>query len=101
VTHLAEDCVAYHKRVILEAEKRIDQEGYSGDRDDGQGSNVPTRSSMHIFGGPETYQDRRLQKLTHRQIYATAPAAPLYLRWSEWQITYDRTNHPGWVVEVG
>jgi hypothetical protein len=33
VTHLAKDCVAYHKRVILEAERWTDQEGYLGDHD--------------------------------------------------------------------
>ena len=42
-----------------------------------------------------------MQKLTHRQIYATAPAAPLYLCWSEWPITYDRTDHLDRVVEAG
>ena len=31
----------------------------------------------------------------------TAPAAPLYLRWSERPITYDRTDHLDRVVEAG
>jgi hypothetical protein len=35
---------------------------------------------MLIFSGPQAYQDQRLQKLTHRQIYVIAPVAPLYLR---------------------
>ena len=89
VTHLAKDCLTYHKRVVLEAKRRTDQEGYLGDRDDDKGPNVVARSSMLIFSGTQAYQDRRLQKLTHKQIYATVPATPLYLRWSERQITYD------------
>jgi hypothetical protein len=28
-------------------------------------------------------------------------ATPLYLRWSEWSITFDRTNHPDQVVKAG
>ena len=39
--------------------------------------------------------------MTHRRIYATALAAPLYLRWSKWSITYDQTDHPNQVVEEG
>ena len=101
VTHLAKDCVTYHKRVILEAERRIDQEGYLGDHDNDQGPNAATKSSMLIFGGPQAYQDQKLQKLTHRRIYATATATLLYLRWSEQLITYDQTDHPDRVVEAG
>jgi len=55
VTHLAEDCLAYHKRVVLEAKRRTDQEGYLGDCDDDQGPHVAARSSMLIFGGPQAY----------------------------------------------
>ena len=93
MTHLAKDCLAYHKRVVLEAKRRTDQEGYSGDRDNDQSPDAVARSSMLIFGGPQAYQDQRLQKLTHRWIYATAPATSLYLRWSERPITYDQTDH--------
>ena len=53
VTHLAEDCLAYHKRVVLEAKRRTDQEGYLGDRDDDQSPDAVARSSMLIFGGPK------------------------------------------------
>jgi hypothetical protein len=101
VTHLTKDCLAYHKRVVLEAERRIDQEWYLGYHDNDQGLNVTTRSTMLIFDSPQAYQDQRLQKLTHRRIYTTAPVALLYLRWSERPITYDRTDHPDRVVVVG
>jgi hypothetical protein len=54
VTHL-KDYIAYHKRVVQEAEKRMDQEGYSRDSEDDQGSDATARSSMLIFGGPQAY----------------------------------------------
>jgi hypothetical protein len=60
VTHSIKDCLAYHKLVILEAERRIDQEGYLGDRDNDQDTDATTRSTMLIFDGPQAYQDRRL-----------------------------------------
>jgi hypothetical protein len=56
VTHLTKDCLAYHKRVVLEAERQIDQEGYLGDHDDDQGPDVIARSTMLIFGGPQAYK---------------------------------------------
>ena len=75
VTHLAKDCIAYHQRVALEALKRIEQDGYSSDHEDDHDIDAAARSSMLIFGGPQAYQERWLQKLTHRWIYVTAPAA--------------------------
>ena len=101
MTHLAKDCIAYHQRVTLEAQRRTKQDRYSGDRDDDHDIDAAARSSMLIFGGPQVYLDRWLQKLTHRWIYVTAPAGPLYIRWSKRSITYDRTDHPDRVVEVG
>jgi hypothetical protein len=40
---------------VQEAEKRMDQEGYSRDSEDDQGSDATARSSMLIFGGPQAY----------------------------------------------
>ena len=60
VTHLAKDCIAYHQRVTLEAQKRTEQDGYLGDRDDDHDIDAAARSSMLIFSGPQAYQDRRL-----------------------------------------
>ena len=60
MTHLAKDSLAYHKRVIWEAERQTDQEGYLGDCDDDLGPDAAARSSILIFGGPQAYKDRRL-----------------------------------------
>lgn len=56
--------------------------------------------TMLIFSDPKAYEDRRHQKLTHQEIYATALATPIYLHWSEWPITFDRSDHPDRVMEA-
>lgn len=68
ITHFAKDCVAYQEHVALEAQKWLGQDGYWGDYDDDGGADAAARYTMLIFGGSQAYQDRRLQKLTHRQI---------------------------------
>ena len=56
---------------------------------------------MVIFGGPKAYEDRWQQKLTHWEVYAAAPATPLYLHWFERPITFDSSDHPDRVIEAG
>jgi hypothetical protein len=48
----------------------------------------------YIYGGPESYDSRRKQKLTARKVMAVSPATPEYLKWSEVPITFDRNDHP-------
>lgn len=56
---------------------------------------------MVIFGGPESYQDRRSQELAHRSVCATVPAAPPpQLPWSERLITFDKNDHPNHIVKT-
>nr|CAH66736.1 H0404F02.12 [Oryza sativa] len=55
----------------------------------------------HIFGGPLTYESKRKQKLTKREINAVQPNTPQYLRWSEIAIKFDRSDHPDRVVHPG
>jgi hypothetical protein len=57
MTHLAKDCLTYQQRVTLEAEKRAEQDGYAGDRDDDQDADVAAMHTMPIFDGPQAYQD--------------------------------------------
>jgi hypothetical protein len=47
----------------------------------------------YIFGGPDSYESKRKQKLTAREVMAIEPAALQYLRWSEVPVTIDRDNH--------
>jgi len=68
VTHLAKDCIDNRKHITQEDEMQAAQDGYWGDCDDDEGDNATSEYTMLIFGGPQAYQDRRLQKLTHRQV---------------------------------
>jgi hypothetical protein len=54
-----------------------------------------------IFGGPQAYEDRRCEKVTRCLIFATALAIPVYLRWSERPITFNRDDHPDHFIEAG
>jgi hypothetical protein len=55
----------------------------------------------YIYGGPESYDSRRKQKLTARKVMAVSPATPEYLKWSEVPITFDRNDHPDIVPKSG
>jgi hypothetical protein len=55
----------------------------------------------YIYGGPESYESRRKQKLTARKVMAVSPATPEYLKWSEVPITFDRNDHPDIVPKSG
>jgi hypothetical protein len=55
----------------------------------------------YIYGGPNSYESRRKQKLTAREVMAISPTTPEYLKWSEVPITFDRSNHPDFVPKPG
>lgn len=61
----------------------------------------PTTELNHIFGGPLVYESKRKQKLTDREINATMPEAPQYLRWSKVPIKFGRSDHPDRVAHPG
>jgi hypothetical protein len=41
----------------------------------------------YIYGGPDSYESRRRQKLTAWEVMAVSPATPEYLKWFEVPIT--------------
>jgi hypothetical protein len=47
----------------------------------------------YIYGGPTSYESKRKQKLTAREVIAVLPGTLEYLRWSEVPITFDRSDH--------
>jgi hypothetical protein len=51
----------------------------------------------YIYGGPDSYESRRKQKLTGSEDMAVSPTTPEYLKWSEVPITFDRSDHPDFV----
>ena len=56
---------------------------------------------LMIFRGSATYNTKHRQKLVCREVYTAEPAMPSFLRWSESAITFDRTNHPERVPQLG
>ena len=105
VSHLARDCHTY-KCEIIEAGKGKMKGGHlkkwKGDvveYDEGGYPNI--EGVMIIFGGPQAYEDCRRVKVTQRLIFATTPTIPIYLRWSERPITFNRDDHPDHVIEAG
>jgi hypothetical protein len=55
----------------------------------------------YIYGGPDSYESRRKQKLTAREVMAVSPTIPEYLKWSEVPITFDHSDHPNFVPKPG
>jgi hypothetical protein len=55
----------------------------------------------YIFGGLDTYEPKRKQKLTAREVMAINPTTPEYLRWSEVPITFDRGDQLDFIPKPG
>jgi hypothetical protein len=47
----------------------------------------------YMYGGPESYESRRKQKLIARKVMVVSPATPEYLKRSEVPITFDCSDH--------
>jgi hypothetical protein len=55
----------------------------------------------YIYGGPESNESRRKQKLRAWEVMAVSPATPVYLKWLGVHITFDYSNHPNFVPKPG
>jgi hypothetical protein len=55
----------------------------------------------YIFGGLDSYEPKRMQKLIAQEVVAVIPATPEYLRWSEVPITFDRSDYPNFIPKSG
>ena len=105
MNHLARDCHTY-KCEIIEASKgkakgSLPKKGKDGTNEDDKDGYPNIEGVMIIFRGPRAYEDCRRKKVTRRLIFDTAPAVPVYLRWSERPITFNRDDHPDHVIEAG
>ena len=88
--------------------RRLQQREHEKDVDptmddaEGKDDGFPTLDdSLMIFRGSEAYDSKRRQKIARREVYATEPATPAFLRWSESAITFDRTDHPKSISQLG
>jgi hypothetical protein len=55
----------------------------------------------YIYGGPESYESMRKQKLTAWEVMPVSPSIPEYLKWFEVPITFDYSDHPDFVPKPG
>jgi hypothetical protein len=59
------------------------------------------KENNYIYGGTDSYESRRKQKFTTREVMVVGSATPKYLKWSEVPITFDRSNHPDFILKLG
>jgi hypothetical protein len=84
---------------VLKTAKGGDQEKKP---EDPKGDFIESHKEVnYIYGGTESYESRRKQKLTAREVMAVSPATLVYLKWSEVPITFDHSDHPDFVPEPG
>jgi hypothetical protein len=104
VMHLYKDC-ALMKKYLSGGTRKGEQKKRSEPTDGdikGKDDDFPDPDIYLMrFGGPAAYESRRRQKLTRREVYATELAASAFLKWSESAITFDRSNHPSSVLQLG
>jgi hypothetical protein len=84
---------------VLKTAKRTDQEKepkeHKGDFPEAH------KEVNYIHGSTDSYESRRNQKLTAREIMAVSPATLEYLKWSEVPITFNRSDHSNFVPKPG
>jgi hypothetical protein len=84
---------------VLKTAKRADQEK-KPEEPKGDFSEAH-KEVKFIYGGSNSYESRRKQKLTAREAMAVSPTIPEYLKWSEVPITFDHNDHPDFVPKPG
>jgi hypothetical protein len=55
----------------------------------------------YIYGGPDSYESRRKQKLIAREVTVVSTVTPEYLKCYEVPITFDCSDHPEFVPKSG
>ncbi|XP_066341996.1 uncharacterized protein [Miscanthus floridulus] len=106
VNHLARDCQTYRREVTQQASKDKSKGGNLNkgkDRtdDDDQDGYPNVQGIMIIFRSPQGFKDCRREKVICHLIFTAAPTVPVYLKWLERPITFNRDDHPDHVVEAG
>jgi hypothetical protein len=87
------------RRRVLKMAKPTDQEKKPKDPN---GNFPEAHKEVHyIFGGSDSYEPKRKQKLTSWEVLAVGPATLEYLRWSEVPITFDHGDHPDFIPKLG
>jgi hypothetical protein len=55
----------------------------------------------YSYGGPDSYESKRKQKLTAREVITVSLATLEHLKWFEVPITFDCSDHPDIVPNPG
>jgi hypothetical protein len=80
---------------VLKTAKKADQEKKL---EDPKGDFPKANKEVnYIYGGPNSYESRRNQKLTSQEVMVVSPTTPEYMKWSEVPITFDYSDHPNFV----
>jgi hypothetical protein len=101
---LARDCQTYKCEIIeaIKGKTKGDhpKKGKGDIIEDDEGGYPNIEGVMITFRGPQAYEDRRHEKITRCLIFTTVPVVPIYLRWSERSITFNRDDHPDHVIKA-
>jgi hypothetical protein len=55
----------------------------------------------YIYGGHDSYESRRKQKLTTQEVIVVPPTTLEYLKWSKVPITFNCSDHPDFIPKPG
>jgi hypothetical protein len=55
----------------------------------------------YIYGGPDSYESKKKQKVTAREVLPVSPAISEYLKWSKVPITFDHNDHSELIPKLG
>jgi hypothetical protein len=84
---------------VLKTAKKADQEKMLEDL---KGNFSEAHKEVnYIYGGPDSYESWRKQKLTAREVMTVSSTTLEYLKWSEVPITFDRNDHLNFVPKPG
>lgn len=88
---------------LLELESHKPKTSKKNDLDKGDKADFPqsTHDIMYIFGGPDSYESKRKQKLMTREVFPIEPTNPEFLHWLKNPITFDRFDHPSYIPHLG
>jgi hypothetical protein len=103
VKHTLEECVMlrryFHKaRPPAEDGKSQGNNKKEGDKEE---EFPEIHNCFMIYGGQVANASARHRKLERREVCSVKVAAPVYLDWSDKPITFDRGDHPDFVLSLG
>jgi hypothetical protein len=97
--HNLEDCHMLQRYFESLGIKKDDKEDPKGDDKDERFPEI--HDCFMIYGGPSTRLSTRQRKRECREVFSVQLATPFFLDLSEVAITFDRDDHPNYVLNPG